>query len=173
RVPGIRCTKTQAGVTTARHGVAGVDGSAIILREDHQEHPDRALTDDEYVFAFGHASLADGFQAGVYRLDECGFLKANVVGHGNHAALDNPGHGANVFGKASAIGVKAGREARFLVTSALREELSLAVETVGARNVMEADDAVAGLEFLHTFADLHNGSGKFVAEDLRRLDKAV
>ena len=35
---------------------------------------------------------------------------------------------------------------------------------------METHHAIAGLEFRHTRADGDDGAGKFVAEDLRRLD---
>ena len=53
---------------------------------------------------------------------------------------------ADVFGESSAGGFKSSCAAHFLVGSALRKSLVLAVEALPARNVVEDNYAVAGTE---------------------------
>ena len=48
--------------------------------------------------------------------------KVTSGGNFDHAAFDNPGHRAHVFGKAAAIGIKARGQAHFFVGGALREQ---------------------------------------------------
>jgi hypothetical protein len=125
------------------------------------------------VFAFCNAGFTDGFEAGVHRLDEGGFLEGNVVGDGDHTALGNPGHGADEFCEAAAIWIEAGGEADFFIGGALGEKFLITVKTITAGDVVEADDAVAGFPFCYAGADCYRGAGDFVAEDLRRLDETV
>ena len=99
---------------------------------------------------------------------------SNVTSGGkrNHSALDDPRHRANVLGEAAAVRIEAGGQPDFLVARALREELALAIEAVAARNVMKADDAVAGLELRDAAADLDDRAGEFVAQNLRRMQES-
>ena len=102
--------------------------------------------------------------------DEGGLFKSDTVGQGDHAALGNPGHRFDVFSKAATVGRKASRETGGFVLLALGERAAFAVKAGATGNVMETHHAIAGLEFRHTRADGDDGAGKFVAEDLRRLD---
>ncbi len=71
------------------------------------------------------------------------------------------------------LGSKPAVKPDFLVSRALREEFALAVEAAAARNVVEADDAIAGLELRYAAADLHDGARKLVPQNLRRLNESV
>src|SRR5208282_1763107 len=124
-------------------------------------------------FAGRDARFAHRFQARVHRLDESGVFECRVRRQCDHPAFDDPWHRANVLGEAAAIGVETCRQPDFLVSRALREKFPLAVEAVAARNVVEADDAIAGLELRYAAADLNDGSRKLVPQNLRRLNESV
>src|SRR5579859_440957 len=138
---------------------------------DHKKlQTDGAAAGNENVFARSDAGFLYSFVDRVDRLDEGGFFERDVVGKRDDAAFGDPRHGFHIFGEAAAIGREAGGEAGGLVLLALRERAALAVKTSAAGDVMKTHHAIAGFEFLHARADGDDGTGKFVAKDLRRLN---
>ena len=99
--------------------------------------------------------------------------KAHARGNLHHAALDDPGHGAHVFGEAASIGIEARRQAHLLVARALREKAALAIKTVAAGNVVKTDHAVADFPAMHAASHGDHRSGNFVPENLGRRHEAV
>src|SRR2546430_10074886 len=137
---------------------------------DHQKlQADGAATGYENIFSGNDARLLHGLVNRVDWFDEGAFFKSDIVGQGDHAALGDPGHRFDIFSKAATVGRETGRETGGLVLLALGERAAFAVKAGAARNVMETHHAIAGLEFRHTRADGDDGTGEFVAEDLRRL----
>ena len=166
-------SKTQAGGPAFGHQVGGENRSSRQLAEPHEEQADRALSNDHNGLAGSDASFFDGLEAGIDRLDEGGFDEADPIGNLDHAAFDNPRHRLHIFGKAAAVGSKAGRQTHPFIKLALREQFALAVETVAAGNVMETDDPVAGSESGDTCAHGDDCAGHFVPEDLWRGNETM
>src|SRR5260221_8033194 len=138
---------------------------------DHKElQADRAATGYQNIFSWNNACLLHGFVDGIDRLDEGGFVEADVVGQRDDAAFGHPRHRLDVLSKATTVGREAGSKTGGFVLLALGERAALAVKAGATGNVMEAHDAIAGLEFCHTRADGYDRAGEFVAEDLWRLD---
>ena len=117
--------------------------------------------------------LLNRFRAGIYWLDEGGFLEAHLRRDGHHTALDDPRHRADIFSEASAVRVEPSRKAHFLVRRALREQFPVAIEAAAAGNVMKTDHAVAELPPLYAAAYRNHGARNFMPEDLRGWHKAV
>ncbi len=124
-------------------------------------------------FAGGYTRFLYRLQAGVHRLDERGFLEAHARGNLDHAPLDDPGHGPHVFGEAAAIRIEARGQPYLLVGRALRKKPPFAIKASAARNVVEADHAVALFPAAHAASDRDDRSGDFMPENLRRRDEAV
>jgi hypothetical protein len=131
------------------------------------------LADYQNSFVFGHTSFAHSLETSIYGFYESGFFKADVCGERDHSALNNPGHCANVFRKASAIRIEASRKTDLLVSCALRKKLSLAIKTGTARDVVEADHTVAGFKFRDAAPGFNYGASKLVPQNLRRRDETV
>ncbi len=70
-----------------------------------------------------------------------------------HAVLDNPIHHPDVLRKTAAGWLKTSGDPHFLVYRALRVYLTLAIETLAARNVVKRHNTIAGLEFGDSAAD--------------------
>src|ERR1700735_161734 len=173
RIEGAFCAKSQARGSASGHWVAGEYFAAFIFRGQHQKHSDGTLAYYQDHLIFRDASFAYSLQAGIHRFHKGGFFEADIRGQRNHSALNDPRHGANVFREAAAVGIEAGCEAYFLISGALRKEFSFAIETIAARNMMEADHAIARFELGDTTADFDYRASKFVAENLWRRDETV
>ena len=78
RTPAVAPKRTLAARRPAI-GIARINGRAFVLRQHRQEHSDRSLPDHQHRFALGHARLANGFQAGVHRLNEGRFFESHIV----------------------------------------------------------------------------------------------
>ena len=109
--------------------------------------------------------VVDGFVAGVYRFDPGGLFEGNVVGDADEAAVDNPVHDADVFGKAAAGGLKGGGGADLLVGVALGVGVFAAKVAGAAGDVVEGHGAVSLFPGGNVLADGCDRAGHFVAED--------
>src|SRR5579863_10456547 len=105
------------------------------------------------MLAICDARLAHGFQNCIYRLDEGGFLEANIVRDCDHAALGDPGHGTNKLRETAPVGVESCGEADFLIPRTLREKLLCAIKTISTGDMMETDYAVADFPFFNARTD--------------------
>ncbi len=134
---------------------------------------DGAAAGDEHSFSSGYASLLHSFQNRVNRLDERGFLEADIVGQRDNPALGHPGHSFYVFAETTAVGSEATRKTRRLVLFALGEETALAIEALAARDVMKAHHAVAQFPLRYSAAGCCDCSGYFMAQNLGRRNVGV
>ena len=130
----------------AGDGVGGEDRAAAQFQKHGEEQADRALALDEHDIVRLRIALLHGFQTSVERLDEGGDFEGHAIGNFLDAALDDPIHDADVLGESAAGGLEAGSDAYLLIDGTLRVEFAVAVEAFAAGNVVEDDDAVAGLE---------------------------
>jgi sterol desaturase/sphingolipid hydroxylase (fatty acid hydroxylase superfamily) len=156
------------------------------LEQACEHEADGPLPRYEDVVAGQQIEAVDGFEDGVHGLEHGAFLKG-VFGGDFHDAAQDEGHHADVFGKAAAGGFEASRDAGALVLRALGEGAVAAVMAIHARDVVMESDAIAevenrgsgvggrggALKRAATAADLHDGTGGFVAEDTRGRDGAV
>src|SRR6266481_1410875 len=155
------------------HGVAGVKPGALEIGDHEQLQADGAAADDQYAFARYYPSFLDGFQNRVDRLNKRGFFKADVIGQRYDSAFGYPGHGFDVFGEATAVGGEPAGEACRLVLLALREEATLAIETIAAGYVMETHHTVALDPLRYAAAHCYDRAGYFMAQNLRRRNVGV
>ena len=145
--------------------VGGEDLRAGAGGESGEEDADGPLADDEDGFVGLEIEIANALVDGVDGLDEGRLLKGDAVGDFDEAAADDPGHDADIFGKAAAGGLEAGGHADALVVIALRGGLFAAVITAAAGGVVEDHDAVVDFKALDALAGGGDHPGDFVAED--------
>src|SRR5580692_10679113 len=152
------------------NGVTGIELGTFQFADHEQLEADGAAAQDEDSFAGGDARLLNGFDDGVDGLDESGFFETDIVRERDNAAVGDPGHGFYILSEAAAVWREAGGQPGCFILLALGEEALLTIKAPPARNMVEAHDAVAGRPLVYATADGDDRAGKFVAQNLRRLD---
>src|SRR5690348_436161 len=166
-------TKSQAFLAALLNGVAGVEPGAFQLADHEQLQADRAATENKDCLVRVDARFLDRFNDGVNWLDESRFLKSHIIGEGHDAAFGHPGHRLDIFSEPASVGCEAGSKSSRLVLLALREEALFAIEAPAAGRMVKTHDAIARRPLRDATSHGNNRAGKFMAENLRRLDVAL
>src|SRR5262249_47462348 len=114
----------------------------------------------------------DGLQAGIDRLDERCLLVRHVLRDFHQALGHDPIHHADVLGKTSAAGLKAGGHSDLLVHRALCERLVAAVVAFSAWDMVKDHHPVADLEVFDALAHGSNPASGLMTENSRRRVRA-
>src|SRR5207244_6429601 len=116
-------------------------------------------------------ALRYGFQAGVERLYQSRALEGDPVGNPLDAMLHDPVHHPYVLGESAARRLESGSDPHALVNRALRVDLTLAIEALAARDMVERDDPVAGTKARHAAAHGSYDARSLVTVHARRGEK--
>src|SRR5512135_33260 len=100
-------TQLTCDTQPAFHQVQPHDRATFAARSLGQEQTDRALPENEYHFAGRQLRRFQRLQARIQRLQETGFLEADLLGNLHRPAFDNPIHGPNVLCEASSCRLEA------------------------------------------------------------------